>query len=109
MEVRAKVKNQRISPQKARIIANEIKGDSVAMAMDKLTFSNKKASALLKKVLESAISNAENNFGLDIDELKVSNIFVDKGITLKRFRARAKGRGTRILKRTSHIVVVVAN
>jgi large subunit ribosomal protein L22 len=109
MEVRARVKSQRISPQKARIVANEVKGDSVAAAIDKLTFSNKKAATLIKKVLESAISNAENNFGLDIDELKVLNIFVDKGITLKRFRARAKGRGTRILKRTSHIVVVVAN
>jgi|TARA_B110000459_G_C16617939_1_gene499969 large subunit ribosomal protein L22 len=109
MEVRAKVKDQRISPQKARIVADEIRGNKVATAIDKLTFSNKKAATLIKKVLESAISNAENNFGLDIDELKVSNIFVDKGTTLKRFRARAKGRGTRILKRTSHIVVVVAN
>ena len=109
MEVRAKVKNERISPQKVRIVANEVRGNSVATAIDKLTFSNKKAAALIKKVLISAISNAENNFGLDIDELKVSNILVDKGTTLKRFRARAKGRGTRILKRTSHIVVVVAN
>ena len=109
MEVRAKVKDQRISPQKARIVADEIRGNKVATAIDKLAFSNKKAATLIKKVLESAISNAENNFGLDIDELKVSNIFVDKGTTLKRFRARAKGRGTRILKRTSHIVVVVAN
>jgi large subunit ribosomal protein L22 len=109
MEVQAKVKNQRISAQKVRLIADEIRGNNVSRALDKLTFSTKKSAALVKKVLESAISNAENNAGLDIDSLKVSKIFVDSGITLKRFRARAKGRGTRILKRTSHLTVVVSD
>lgn len=109
MEVQAKVKNERISAQKVRLIADEIRGNNVARALDKLTFSTKKSAALVKKVLESAISNAENNSGLDIEALKVSKIFVDKGTTLKRFRARAKGRGTRILKRTSHLTVVVSD
>jgi large subunit ribosomal protein L22 len=109
MEVRAKITNQRTSPQKVRLIANEVRGNSVGKAIDKLTFSTKKSAKVVKKVLESAISNAENNFGLDIDTLKVSTIFVDQGVTLKRFRARAKGRGTRILKRTSHITVIVSD
>lgn len=109
MEVRAKIINQRISPQKVRLIADEVRGDNVDVALEKLTFSTKKASKLVKKVLESAIANAENNFSLDIDLLKISQIFVDKGMTLKRFRARAKGRGTRILKRTSHITIVVSD
>ena len=109
MEVRAKVKNQRISPQKLRIVANELRGISVDKAIDMLAYSNTKAAALIKKVLESAIANAENNFALDIDVLKVLNVTVDKGVTLKRFRARAKGRGTRILKRTSHLEVVVSD
>ena len=109
MEVRAKIINQRISPQKVRLIADEIRGDKVEIAMEKLAFSTKKASSLVQKVLESAISNAENNFSLDIDLLKISQVFVDKGMTLKRFRARAKGRGTRILKRTSHITIVVSD
>jgi len=108
MKVQAKMLNTRISAQKVRIIANEVRGDAVAKALDKLAFSPKKAASLVKKVLESAISNAENNNGLDIDNLKISEIFVDKGMTLKRFRARAKGRGTRILKRSSHITVVVS-
>lgn len=108
MEVHAKVKNQRISAQKVRLVANEIRGNNVASALDKLAFSTKKSAALVKKVLESAISNAENNAGLDIDALKISKIYVDEGTTLKRFRARAKGRGTRILKRTSNLTVVVS-
>ena len=108
MKVQAKMLNTRISAQKVRIIANEVRGDAVGKALDKLAFSPKKAARLIKKVLESAISNAENNNGLDIDNLKIAEIFVDKGMTLKRFRARAKGRGTRILKRTSHITVVVS-
>jgi large subunit ribosomal protein L22 len=108
MKVQAKMLNTRISAQKVRIIANEVRGDAVGKALDKLAFSPKKAARLVKKVLESAISNAENNNGLDIDNLKIAEIFVDKGMTLKRFRARAKGRGTRILKRTSHITVVVS-
>lgn len=108
MKVQAKMLNTRISAQKVRIIANEVRGDAVGKALDKLSFSPKKAASLVKKVLESAISNAENNFGLDIDNLKIAEIFVDKGMTLKRFRARAKGRGTRILKRSSHITVVVS-
>lgn len=108
MEVRAKMMNQRISAQKVRLIANEVRGDNVDVALEKLTFSTKKSSKLVKKVLESAIANAETNFSLDIDLLKISQIFVDEGMTLKRFRARAKGRGTRILKRSSHITVVVS-
>lgn len=108
MKVQAKMLNTRISAQKVRIVANEVRGDSVAKALDKLAFSPKKAAGLVKKVLESAISNAENNNGLDIDNLKIAEIFADKGTTLKRFRARAKGRGTRILKRSSHITVVVS-
>jgi len=108
MKVQAKMLNTRISAQKVRIIANEVRGDAVGKALDKLAFSPKTAARLVKKVLESAISNAENNNGLDIDNLKIAEIFVDKGMTLKRFRARAKGRGTRILKRTSHITVVVS-
>ena len=108
MKVQAKMLNTRISAQKVRIVANEVRGVAVGKALDILAFSPKKAARLVKKVVESAISNAENNNGLDIDNLKISEIFVDKGMTLKRFRARAKGRGTRILKRTSHITVVVS-
>lgn len=104
----AKLSNAKISAQKVRLVADQVRNMPVERALDLLTFSNKKAAALVKKVLESAIANAEHNDGADIDELKVKTIFVDEGPTMKRWRARAKGRGNRILKRTSHITVTVA-
>lgn len=98
----------RISPQKARLVADQVRGQSVDQALELLEFSPKKGAALIRKVVESAIANAENNEGADVDRLEVSTIMIDEGPTLKRFRARAKGRGMRILKRTSHIKVVVS-
>ena len=97
----------RISPQKARLVADQVRGLPAERAVNLLKFSDKKAAALIKKLVESAIANAENNAGADIDELRIAKITVDEGPLLKRFMARAKGRGTRILKRTSHITVVV--
>jgi large subunit ribosomal protein L22 len=108
MEVVAKYKYAHISPQKARLVADQIRGLQVAKAVDLLNFSVKKAAKLVKKVLDSAIANAEHNQGADIDELKVSTIHVDEGPTLKRMHARARGRGARILKRTCHITVKVS-
>ena len=108
METVAKLMSTRISPQKVRLVADQVRGLPIEQALQILTFSPKKAAVLVKKVLESAIANAEHNDGADIDELKVAMIYVDQGPTLKRMRARAKGRGTRILKRTSHITVAVA-
>ena len=107
-EVSAKYTFARISPQKARLVGDQIRGMSVESALQQLAFSKKKAAALMKKVLESAIANAENNNGLDIDELKVKTVMIDAGPTLKRMRARAKGRGNKIIKRTSHITLTVA-
>lgn len=109
MRVNAQHKNARISAQKARLVADLIRGKDVAQALNILTFSPKKGAELIKKVLESAIANAEHNNGTDIDELKVVTIFVDKGPSLKRFQARAKGRGNRIEKQTCHINVTVGN
>ncbi|QIZ78461.1 50S ribosomal protein L22 [Ferrimonas lipolytica] len=109
MEVLAKHRFARTSPQKARLVADQIRGLPVDRALDILTFSNKKAGSLVKKVLESAIANAEHNEGLDIDNLKITKIFVDEGPTMKRIMPRAKGRADRILKRSSHITVVVAD
>jgi len=109
METRAKLTYARISPQKCRLVADQVRGLPVEKALQLLAFSPKKGADIVKKVLESAIANAEHNDGADIDELKVSQIFVDQGPTLKRMRARAKGRGNRILKRTSHITVMVAD
>lgn len=109
MEVAAKLSGARLSAQKARLVANQIRGKSVEDALDILTFSPKKGAAIVKKVLESAIANAEHNEGADIDELKVSTIFVDEGMTMKRIMPRAKGRADRILKRTCHITVKVAD
>ena len=109
MRVSAQHKNARISAQKARLVADLIRGKDVAQALNILTFSPKKGAELIKKVLESAIANAEHNNGADIDELKVVTIFVDKGPSLKRFQARAKGRGNRIEKQTCHINVIVGN
>ncbi|MFG1488732.1 50S ribosomal protein L22 [Oceanospirillum sp. HFRX-1_2] len=109
MEVAAKLRGARLSAQKARLVADQVRGLPVADALNLLTFSPKKAAALVKKVLESAIANAEHNEGADIDELRVSTIFVDEGMTMKRIRPRAKGRADRILKRTCHITVKVAD
>lgn len=109
MRVSAQHKNARISAQKARLVADMIRGKGVAEASTILQFSPKKGAELLKKVLDSAIANAEHNEGADIDELKVVTVFVDKGPSLKRFRARAKGRGNRIEKQTCHINVTVGN
>lgn len=109
MEARAILRGARISPQKARLVADQVRGLTVGRATDLLAFSPKKGAHLIKKLLLSAISNAENNEGADVDDLKVARIFVDEGPRLKRFGARAKGRGTRIIKRTSHITVVVGD
>ncbi|MGI9275270.1 MAG: 50S ribosomal protein L22 [Endozoicomonas sp.] len=107
-EVAAIHKGARISAQKARLVADQVRGKAVSEALDLLAFSPKKAAELVKKVLESAIANAEHNEGMDIDELTVSSIFVDEGMTMKRIRPRAKGRADRILKRSCHITVKVA-
>ncbi|MEP0201545.1 MAG: 50S ribosomal protein L22 [Halioglobus sp.] len=109
MEVAAKLKGARISAQKARLVADQVRGMPVEQALSMLEFSNKKAAHLVKKVLDSAIANAENNEGADVDELKVSSIYVDEGMTMKRLRPRAKGRADRILKRSCHITVKVAD
>ena len=108
MQAIAKLRFSRISPQKARLVADQVRGKPVEEALSILQFSPKKGADVIRKVVESAVANAENNAGADIDELKVKTIMVDEGPTLKRFRARAKGRGTRILKRTSHVTVIVA-
>ncbi|CAM4366348.1 50S ribosomal protein L22 [Kerstersia similis] len=107
METTANVRGVRISAQKVRLVADQIRGKSVAQALTILTFSPKKAAVILKKAVDSAIANAEHNDGADIDELKVTTIYVDKAQSLKRFSARAKGRGNRIEKQTCHIVVKV--
>ncbi|NJO16575.1 MAG: 50S ribosomal protein L22 [Thioploca sp.] len=109
MQVSSKHKYLRISPQKCRLVADQIRGLSVEKALNILMFSNKRAATLIKKALESAIANAENNAGADVDELRITTIYVDEGPTIKRLHARAKGRGNRILKRTSHITVTVAD
>jgi large subunit ribosomal protein L22 len=108
MQAAAKLKHVRISAQKMRLVADQIRGLPVENALNQLTFSNKKAAGIVKKVLESAIANAENNEGADIDLLRVKTISVDEGPTMKRIRARAKGRASRILKRSSHLSVTVA-
>ncbi len=109
MEVAAKLKGAGLSAQKARLVADQIRGKAVEEALDILNFSTKKGAAVIKKVLESAIANAEHNEGADVDELTVSTIFVDEGVTMKRIRPRAKGRADRIFKRTCHITVKVAD
>ena len=109
IEVSATLKQAHISAQKARLVADQVRGLPVEKALNLLMFSPKKAAVMVRKVLESAIANAEHNEGADIDELKVSAIFVNEAATMKRFRARAKGRGTRILKRNSHITVTVGD
>jgi large subunit ribosomal protein L22 len=109
MNATAKLRGARISAQKVRLVADQVRGMPVEKAEQLLAFSTKKAAHIVKKVLLSAIANAEHNDGADIDELSISSIMVDEGPTMKRGRARAKGRGTRILKRTSHITLTVAD
>ena len=108
MTTSATLNYARTSPQKMRLVADQIRGLPVDRAMNILSFSNKKAADIIKKVLESAIANAEHNDGADIDELKVTEIYVNQGPTLKRLRPRARGRADRIIKRMSHITVIVA-
>ena len=108
MEVQAKLKGARLAAQKARLVADQIRGKSVESALEILQFSGKKGADVIKKVLESAIANAEHNDGADVDELKVSTIFVDEGMTMKRIKPRAKGRADRIFKRSCHITVNVS-
>jgi large subunit ribosomal protein L22 len=109
MRVSATLKYAPISSQKCRLVADVVRGKPVGNALQTLNFMPKKGAAILKKVLESAIANAEHNHGADIDELRISSIEVNDGPGLRRFRARAKGRGTRITKRNSHITVQVAD
>jgi large subunit ribosomal protein L22 len=109
MQVSATARRLSISPQKARLVVDQVRGKQVSAALDILNFSNRKGAELVRKVLESAIANAENNEGADIDELKVSEVFVNEGMTMKRIKPRAKGRADRILKRSSHITVTVTD
>lgn len=109
METKAVLRGARLSAQKGRLVADLIRGKSAEEALDILTFSPKKGAGMVRKLLESAIANAEHNDGADIDELRVSTIFVDEGMTMKRIRPRAKGRADRIFKRTCHITVKVAD
>ena len=109
MQVKAVTRNVRISPQKARLATDQIRGKSVSNALEILGFGETKAARLVRKTLESAIANAEHNEGADIDELRVAGCYVDEGPTMKRWRARAKGRANSILKRSSHITVVVGD
>jgi large subunit ribosomal protein L22 len=109
METKAVVRGVRLSCDKGRLVADLIRGKKVDQALNILSFTQKKAAGIIKKALESAIANAEHNDGADIDELKVTSIYVEQGATLKRFAARAKGRGNRISKPTCHIYVAVGN
>ena len=109
MEVAAKLKGAKLSAQKARLVADQVRGKEVGEALDVLSFSTKKGALLVRKLLESAIANAEHNEGADVDELSVSKIFVDEATTMKRIRPRAKGRADRILKRSCHITLAVAD
>lgn len=108
MQTQAVHRFARLSPQKGRLVADQVRGKPIDQAINILKFSNKRAASLIRKVLESAIANAENNFGADVDELHVSEIMVDEGPVMKRIMPRAKGRADRIQKRTSHITVRVA-
>ena len=109
MKVTSTLRYARISPQKTRLIINMIRGSEVLQAMKLVQFLPQKAAKIVRKILDSAVANAENNFGLDIDDLKVTKAFVNEAPTLKRFRARARGRGTRILKRNSHITIEISD
>ncbi len=108
MQSTAKLSQARVSAQKCRLVADQVRGMPVERALELLTFSQRKAAKIVRKVLESAIANAEHNEGADVDELKVATICVDEGPTMKRWRPRAKGRANQILKRTSHIKITVA-
>ena len=109
MDTTAKLRGVRLSPQKGRLVADQIRGKTVENALNILQFSPKRGAVIIRKVLESAIANAEHNAGADIDELKVTQICVEKGPVLKRFAARAKGRGNQIRKPTCHVYVTVGN
>ena len=109
MEVAAKLQYARLSAQKCRLVCDQIRGLRVDRALDLLRFSTKKAAAVVKKVLESAIANAEHNEGADIDELKIAKVFADQGSMYKRMSARAKGRGVRVTKPTCHITIIVSD
>ena len=109
METTATLRGVRLSAQKGRLVADMIRGKPVDQAINILAYTPKKGAALMRKLLESAIANAEHNNGADIDELKVTTIYVEKGPVLKRFQARAKGRGNRVLKHTCHIYLTVGD
>ena len=109
MEIAAKVKFVRLSPQKCRLVCDQIRGLKIDRALDILRFSQKRAAAILKKLLDTAIANAEHNFNADIDELTVASVVADQGPTYKRTQARAKGRGTRLLKPTCHITMILSD
>ena len=109
MEVVARLKGARLSAQKARLVADQVRGRAVEEALELLTYSPKKGAVIIKKLLNSAIANAEHNEGADVDELKISTICVDEGMTMKRIKPRAKGRADRILKRSCHITITVAD
>ena len=109
MQVSATARKLRVSPQKARLVVDLVRGMQVGKALDVLAFSTQKSAGLVRKVVESAIANAENKEGADIDELKISEIYVNKGVTMKRIRPRAKGRADRIFKRSCHVTVTVTD
>ena len=109
MEASATLRHARLSPQKARLVADQLRGLPVERAIEILTFGRRKAASTLKKVLESAVANAERNEGADVDELRVGTVHVDQGPTFRRHRARARGRASRITKRTSHITLTVTD
>ena len=109
MQVQAKLRGASLSAQKARLVADQVRGRQVEEALDLLTYSSKKGADVIKKLLNSAIANAEHNEGADVDELKISEIYVDEGMTMKRIMPRAKGRADRILKRSCHISITVAD
>ena len=109
MRVQAKLRGARLSAQKARLVADQVRGRQVEEALNLLTYSSKKGADLIRKLLDSAIANAEHNEGADVDELKISEIYVDEGMTMKRIMPRAKGRADRILKRSCHISITVAD
>lgn len=109
MEVSATAKRLRVSPRKARLVADQVRGKAVSTAIDILSFSTQKSAPLVRKVLESAIANAENNEGADVDELMITEIYVNEGITVKRVSPRARGRADRVFKRTCHVTVTVTD
>ena len=109
METKASLRGARLSAQKGRLVADLIRGKPVDQAMSILAYTPKKGALIMKKVLESAIANAEHNDGADIDALKVKTVYVERGMFLKRFQARAKGRGNRVLKHTCHIYITVGD